>query len=249
MNRNLKKGLKSSFQAPPPTDRERFLKQLRYPKITYGEFLLAQLPYIRKRIWIASSLIVFLGWVIAFRLSVFQYWSGDGLKIWSISAILPFLAMMTITEVYRSSAYMMAELEASCRFSLPQIVMARICTLGAVNFIVLILLLIFINQTSAYSLLQTIPYTIMPYLFVCAVCLWLLNRIHGSDGIYACAAAAGFVSVASILCESLVTILYTDKYLNSWLTLFTICLVVIGFQMHKFVKKLEEKQWNWSLTE
>ncbi|WP_349673134.1 hypothetical protein [Lacrimispora sp.] len=249
MNRNLKKGLMSSFQAPPPTDRERFLKQLRYPKITYWEFLLAQLAYIRKCIWIAFALIVFLGWVIAFRLSSFQYWSGDGLRIWSISAILPFLAMMTITEIYRSSAYIMAELEASCRFSLLQIVMARISIFGAANFIVLILLLIFINQISAYSLLQTILYTIMPYLFVCTACLWLLNRFHGSDGIYACAAAAGFVSVSSILCEGLVTVLYTDVYLNSWLTLFAICLVAIGFQMHKFVKKLEEKQWNWNLTE
>ncbi|MTK10114.1 MAG: hypothetical protein F8N38_23955 [Hungatella sp.] len=249
MNRNLKKGLKSYFEAPPPTDRERFLKQLRYPKTTYREFLLAQLPYIRKRIWIASALIISLGWVIAFRLSVFQDWRGEGLRMWGISAILPFLAMMTITEVYRSSAFRMAELEASCRFSLLQIVMARISILGAVNFIVLILLLIFNNQISGYSLLQTILYTIMPYLFVCAACLWLLNRIHGSDGIYACAAAAGFVSVASILCESLVTVLYTDVYLNSWLTLFAICLVVIGFQMHKFFKKLEEKQWNLSLIE
>jgi len=248
MNRNLKKELKSSFQAPPPTDRERFLKQLRYPKITYREFLLAQLPYIRKRIWIASAFIVFLGWMIAFRLSAFQYLSGNGLKIWSISSVLPFLAVMTITEVYRSCAYKMAELEASCRFCLHQIITARISILGAVNFIVLILLLIFINQISAYSLLQTILYTIMPYLCVCAVCLWLLNRLHGSDGVYACAAAAGFVSVASILCESLVTVLYTDLYLNSWLTLFAICLVMIGFQMHKFVKKLEEKQWDLSLT-
>lgn len=249
MNQNLKKELKSAFEAPPPTGKEHFLKQLRYPKIAYWEFLLDQLRYIRKRIWIVSAFIILLGWMTAFRLPVFQYWTADGLKIWSVSAVLPFLAMMTITEVYRSSAYRMAELEGSCRFSLPQIVMARISILGGVSSIVLVLLLAFITRISAYSLLQTILYVMMPYLIVCAVCLWLLNRTHGSDGIYACAVAAGLVIVVSIFCESVSTVLYSDAYLNGWLALFAGCLVLIGFQVHQLVKQLEEKQWNLSLTE
>ena len=248
MNRKLKKELKAAFEAPFPTGRELFLKQLRYPKITYQEFLFDQFRYIRKRIWIASALIVLLGWMIAFCLPVFQYWNTDGIKIWSISATLPFLAMITITEVYRSSAYSMVELEGSCRFSLPQIVMARMSILGVVNSVVLILLLIFINRVSAYSLLQTILYAMVPYLFVCAICLWLLNRMHGSDGIYSCGAATGLVSISSILCEISAGILYSNTYLNGWLTLFAGCLVLIGFQMHKLVKQLEEKQWNLSLT-
>lgn len=249
MNGKLKKALKTGFEAPSPTGKELFLKQLHYPKITYQEFLFEQLRYIRKRIWIASVLIVLLGWMITLRLPVFQYWNTDGIKIWSISATLPFLAMITITEIYRSAAYSMAELEESCRFSLPQIVMARMSILGVVNSIVLILLLIFINRVSAYSLLQTILYVMVPYLVVCTICLGLLNRTHGSDGIYACAAAAGLVSVSSILCEISARILYSDTYINGWLTLFAGCFVLIGFQMHKLVKQLEEKQWNLNLTE
>lgn len=249
MKGKLKKELKSAFQAPPPTGKEQFLNQLRYPKISYREFLLAQLSYIRKRIWIAFTLIILLGLLTALRLPMLQYWRTDGLNIWGISAALPFLAMITITEVYRSSAYKMVELEGSCRFSLPQIVMARISILGVVSAVVLILLLIFISRISTYSLLQTILYVISPYLVVCAVCLWVLNRTHGSEGIYACAIAAGVVSVVSIICESAVTVLYSDAYLNGWLTLFAGCLALIGFQMHKLVKQLEEKQWNLSLSE
>ncbi len=249
MNGKLKKELKTAFRVPPPVDKERFLKQLHYPKITYREFLLAQLCYIRKRIWIASALIILLGCITAFRLPMLQYWITDGLNIWSISAALPFLAMITITEVYRSPACKMAELEGSCRFSLPQIVMARISILGVVSSAVLILLLIFINRVSAYSLLQTIVYVLIPYLVVCAACLCLLNQTHGSDGIYACAVAAGLVSVISILCESQATVLYSYANLNGWLALFAGCLVLIGFQLHKLVKQLEEKQWNLSLTE
>lgn len=248
MNGELKKELKTAFEAPSPKGKELFLKQLRYPKITYQEFLFDQLHYIRKRVWLASVLIVLLGWLTAFCLPIF-HWTANGIKIWSISAMLPFLALLTITEVYRSSACNMTELEGSCRFSLPQIVMARMSILGTVNSIVLVLLLIFINQASAYSLLQTILYVTVPYLVVCGACLWLLNRMHGSDGIYACAVAAGLVSVSSIPCEISSGILYSDTYINVWLTLFAVCFVFIGFQMHKLVKQLEEKQWNLSLTE
>ena len=70
--------------------------------------------------------------------------------------------------------------------------------------------------------------------------------MRGSDGIYACAASAGFVSVISILCESTARVLYSDTYLNGWLTLFVGFLVLIGFQIRKLVKQLEDKQWSLS---
>ncbi|WP_312648708.1 hypothetical protein [Aminipila sp.] len=249
MNKKLKKALKAAFEAPCPSDMERFLKQLRYPKINYQEFIFDQLHYIRKRIWVASALIVFLGWIIAFRLPAFQCWNPDGIKIWSISAALPFLAMISVTEIYRSAAYCMSELEGSCRFSLLQIVMARISILGVVNFVVLILILIFINQVSAYSLLQIVFYSIVPYLVVCSICLRLLNRTRSSEGIYACAVTAGIVSAISILCESTAKVLYSSTYLNIWLILFVSCSVLIGIQMRKLVKQMEEKQWNLNLIE
>ncbi|WP_018212745.1 hypothetical protein [Desulfitobacterium hafniense] len=249
MNRKLKKALPAAFQAPPPRGRETFLKQLPYPKITHQEFLLDQLRYIRKRIWAASALLVGLGWMVAFPWAALPAWNPDGTALWSLSAALPFLAMITMTEIHRSAAYRMAELEGSCRFSLPQIVIARMSILGVVNFLVLLLVLMFINQVSAYSLLQTIPYTMVPYLMVCALCLWLLNRIPGSEGIYACAAAAGLVSLISFLCETMAQPLYSPAFLKGWLTLWAGCLVLVGCQLHQLVKQLEAKQWNLYLTE
>jgi len=120
-----------------------------------------------------------------------QYQQTDEMKIWSISALLPFMAMLTITELCRSASCHMAELEGSCRFSLPQLSIARLSILGAVSFVVLLLLLVFLRQASAYSLLQTVFYIMVPYLAACAVCLWLLNRVRGANGIYACGAAQG----------------------------------------------------------
>ncbi len=241
MNKKLKKELKVAFEVPCSTGKELFLKQLRYPKITYPEFIIEQLRYIRKRVWFVSALIVWIGWYIA------QYWQTDAMKIWSVSAILPFLAMITITELYRSAAYHMAELEGSCRFSLPQLSISRMSILGAVNFVVLILLLVFIWQTSVYSLLQTVLYTMVPYLVVCAICLWLLNRMHGVNGFYACGAATGLVSAAGVICEGTAEVMYSANYLNGWVVLFAGGWVLTGFQIYKFVKKMEDKKWSLSL--
>jgi len=249
MNKKLKKALQAAFEAPPPTDQERFLKQLHYPKITYHEFLLNQIHYIRKRVWTASVFIVLFGWIVAFQLPALQYWNPDGMKIWNISAVLPFLAMITVTEIYRSASCHMAELEGSCRFSLPQIVMARVSILGVTNFFVLIALFIFMDQVSAYSLLQIVSYSMVPYLVVCSVCLWLLNRMRDSDGLYACAATTGLVSVTSIFCESMAEVFYSDTYLYGWLMIFICCFILIVFQMHKLIKQMEEKQWNLNLNE
>jgi hypothetical protein len=243
MKRKLKKELRAAFEAPAPTDKERFLKQLRYPKITYREFLLEQLLFIRKRIWLASALLVWIGWFIV------QYQQTEAIKIWSISALLPFLAMLTVTELCRSAACHMAELEGSCRFSLPQLSIARLSILGAVNFVVLLLLLIFLRQASAYSLLQTVLYTMVPYLAVCAVCLWLLNRVRGTNGIYACGAAAGLVSAMGVILGSKAEALYSAGNLNSWAAVFTVGLILTGFQMYKFVKQMEDKKWSLCLIE
>ncbi len=243
MKKNLKKALPAAFQAPPPRGREAFLQQLAYPKLTYREFVLSQLRYIRKRIWAAAALLVVLSRLIAFPAP-----SPEGTAFWSLSAALPFLALLTMTEIHRFAAYRMGELEASCRFSLPQIVMARLSILGTVNFLVLILLLSLISQVSSYSLLQILSYTMVPYLLVCALCLWLLNRIPGSEGIYACAAAAVLVSLFSIISPHMARPLYTQPYLKGWLTLWAGCLMLIILQIHQFIKQLEERQWNLYLT-
>ncbi len=235
MNKVLKNAIKTVFDVQPPVKKDDFLKQLHYPQITYQGFLWNQICYIRKRAWVAAALIVILGWIFAYRLPLFQVLRPDGMKIWSVSALLPFLAMITITEIYRSAAFRMAELERSCRFSLTQIVMARMSILGTLNAAVVLLLLSMISQISTYSLLQTVSYTMVPYLIVCAICLYLLGKMPGSDGIYTCGAVTGFISIMNIICENTAKILYSKAYLNVWLVLFISCILLIGIQIRKLV--------------
>ncbi|GAB6108492.1 hypothetical protein [Fusibacter bizertensis] len=234
MNKKLKGALQEAFKAPPPIDKEHFLKQLNFPKITYVEFLMNQLHYIRKRVWIASLMIVLLGWGIA-------HWSPIFL---SISGVLPYLAMITVTEIYRSASDRMAELEGSCRFNLQQIVMARMSILGGINLFVILVAVIFINKITAYGILLALLYSLVPYLIVCAICMWLLNRTKGAESLYACAIATGSVSIGNILCESMAKFLYSSTNLHAWLAVLACCIILIGFQIKILIKQTEDQQWN-----
>jgi hypothetical protein len=237
MNKRLKKALQTAFDAPRPVDKERFLKSLPYARITYPLFFLSQFRYIRKRLWVLSIMIAFMGWAAAFGQPALIDWQAESGKIWMISSVLPFWAMLTATELFRSSFYRMAELEAVCQFSLPQLMMARITILGGVNFLILALLLVFVSQASPYSLLQVILYLMVPYLVTSGLCLFLMNRMQGQESVYNCAAAACLVSAANMISGSSMQLLYTHAYLACWLLLFASSALLVSVQLRNLLSK------------
>lgn len=240
MKIKLKKELRKALEAPAPRSKKQFLKQLCYPKITYREFLIGQLRYIRKRVWCSCALSVWIVWNIT------QYFWMDEKKIWIISACLPFLALISITELYRSSACHMAELEESCRFGLPQLAMARMSILGAANSAALLLVLILTLQVSDYGLVRTTLYMMVPYLLVCTICLWIMNAAPDFQSVFICGTAAGLVSAGGVIGEHMSKILYSGHYLYGWITLFTGCVLVSSVQIYQFRKKMRDRIWNLS---
>lgn len=249
MNKKLKNDLKEAFEGPGSADKEQFLKTLRYPKITYQNFILCQFRFIRKRIWMLSAVIVFAGWAVAFLTPLNIEWYAEPGKIRTASAALPFLALLTAVEIYRSVFCRMAELEMSCRFSLIQIIMARIAILGGGNFFILTLLLIFISRASPYSLLQVFTYLMVPYLITCGICLLILNRVRGRESLYYCTAASCLVCGINAISGNTVQFLYSNSYLIYWLLLLAASGLFIGIQMLNLLKQTEDRTWNLLLTE
>ena len=95
MNKELKKALKESFEAPAPTRKRGFLYNIQSPPIRNFEFVVTQAAYIRKWVW-GLSLLVFIG-----SLAGAELLEQD--MVWCVSAFMPLLAMAVITETGRSS--------------------------------------------------------------------------------------------------------------------------------------------------
>lgn len=238
MNKELKKTIKQAFEAPIPTGKEQFLKDLKYPKRTYQSFLASQIFYIRKRVWIISFLVVVCETVL---LSIHPNtnWSNALWRDWAFSAFIPFFALVIVTEIYRSGAYQMGELESTLRFDLKEIIIARLIILGGISFVVFSFLIIMCMQILVSKVLFVLVYIMVPYFVVCGLSLLILNKRSNVEGIYGCAAVSCLVSLIGTM-----PALYQDIYLMGWIIVFISSIVLIIGQLRKLVRRTEEQTWN-----
>ena len=88
MKKELRYALKDAFEPPNPIHREEFLRNLPLQKKSFGEFLLQQLPYIRKRTWLVSCLLF-----AVFFVSPRENWMA-------IPSLLPFLALIGLSLIH-----------------------------------------------------------------------------------------------------------------------------------------------------
>lgn len=231
MKKELRYALKDAFEPPNPIHREEFLRNLPLQKKSFGEFLLQQLPYIRKRTWLVSCLLF-----AVFFVSPRENWMA-------IPSLLPFLALIGITELARSSCCRMAELEMSCRFNLSQVLLARMFWLGLCSFPVLLMGLFTVGKLSAFDTAQILLYVLTPYLLTCAASLLVLNILRGTEGIYGCAAVTCMVSISNGIFQN-TDAFYQSNLLIFWLLAACFSAATTILQLFIFLKKTEESPWN-----
>lgn len=194
MKFNLKKELTEALTPPEPKGRDGFLKALPYPKLTYPEFVLSQICYIRKRIWLVSVIILLSGigtvCIIPER---------SMMLVWIISALIPLLAVLTAAEVSRSDIFGMSEIEAGCRFALAQVIGARMIILGICNFSVIAAATVISGVFSPFGIVKSALYILTPYASVNGISLAIFRKVRGQDGVYLSTAAALAVSLAGMV--------------------------------------------------
>lgn len=242
MNKTLKLAIKAGFEAPEPVGKKNFLSRLNAPKSTYRDFFFSQINYIRKRVWCFSA-------VVALVLVSLALWSNADSMIWISIALTPFLALLTVTELSRSSVYNMEELELSCRYRLPQIVIARAAILGSSNLLLLLIMGLAVGIWTEYPILSAVFYVFAPYLLTCVLSIFILNRMCGNEGIYCCAAIACVVSGSDSVLRVIGQYLFTEQYLWGWGLLCMFSLFLLMKQGNKYIRTMEEYQWNLLSTD
>jgi len=240
LSRKIKKALQGAFDAPEPKRKMSFLMTFAPPRANRLDFVITQVGYIRKRIWIASFVTITL---VLLGLHV-----QDDINslIWIVSSFLPFISVLGIAEIAKSASYNMSELEMSCRYSFLDIALARLGILGAVNGITFATIIIFIARVSDIGILTSIAYLFIPYLLACLLSLFSLNRFRGKERLYICGLASCLVSVASFIYYNWAELAFTGE---RWLFMaFAVLLVLTGAEIIKFIRKMEDYQWSLSLT-
>lgn len=250
MKRNLKKQLKSAFDSPLPTKKQDFLNNFAYPKASRLDFIWAQASYIRKRVWAVSALIFIAALCILhfYKPQNLTSQQTDSAMIWIVSAILPFIALIAVTEIAKSTAYNMAELEMSCKHNFGEVTLIRMGILGAFQFVMLIaILLLFVGKTD-FGFFRLCLYLTAPFLLNCYGTLFVLNRLRNRETLYICTAVTGFVSVMSIVFIPRIKDVFSEQHVQFWIMPFSILLILSVLEIIKLIKRTEDLQWNSVLT-
>ncbi|GAA0180434.1 hypothetical protein SH2C18_31260 [Clostridium sediminicola] len=240
MNKKFKSQIKSAFDAPEPIKKTEFLQTVNYPKANRLDFILSQIGYIRKRVWLISCLIL-----IGDLYGLYAYSSDNILKvIWIVSSILPFVALVAITEILRSQSFNMCELELSCKHSFADVVLVRLGVLGFFYFVLFSILLISMIGKTDYNIIRLGMYLLTPFLLTCTLSLITINHLHSRETIYICGGVSCFISLLNNLLNIIYNGIFADKYLTFWSITFFILIVAIVKELFEFVKRMEELQWN-----
>ena len=241
MNNQLKRNIQKAFAAPEPDQQEKakFLRTLPQPQIGMLRFLLVQASYVRKATWILSGLILLLAIFVARNMR------QDAL--WVVSASIPLLGLLAVTESTRSMTYGMSEFEMSTRFSLKSVVLARMSILGLINFAVIAALTPLCRSGHDFSLIQTGMYLMVPYLLTVNFSLWIARRVNGRETIYGCMCVAVIVSGMHICLHFVSDLIYQEIYTGWWIVLSVFLLIELAHEIHCTIKRTEVYTWNLSL--
>lgn len=241
MKDKLINAVKSAFEPPPATKKESFIQGINYPKSTYWDFICCQIGYIRKRVWVLSVLLLGLFVLLA----SFENDPTEFLGlIWVISAFAPFLALLFVSELARSTSYNMAEMEMTTRYNLGHILFARMGILGGANLLLLLIILPIAALKAEANIIATGLHLLVPYLLSCAFSLFILNKIDHKDVTYYCGGISCTVSVIYAVLLSTKHFLWSDTFIFAWFLVFIVLLSMAIIQAVKLIKKTGDIQWN-----
>lgn len=239
MKKDLKESIKKAYASPLPQHKDSFLYSLNYPKIKWYDFLLSQIGYIRKTVWVASFLLYLSAILISTHLNY------DSIKLlWPVSAILPYLALITITETARSAVYGLSELEMTTRYNLRGVLLSRMAVIGTGNFIFLVMIIPVLAHKIDLNLFQIGIYLLVPYLLTCFLCFWLVNKVRTKDFSYYCAAIAIVISGCELFLSQLYTFIYEQQYLVLWLFASILLTILLIKEIKKLILHSEALIWN-----
>lgn len=231
MNKETQKILKQVYSCPEPKRKSAFLEALRPRNISMPEFVLMQVAYIRKIVWVLAFAILGTALICA--------WRDSGNTERMIATLLPFAAAAAVIETQRSYACQTAEMEAATRFSLRSMVFAKMLIMGSVFLGLFIIVTPIIAVTSELSLIATATHILVPYLITMIICLNIERTKAGRNNMYLSIAVAAGVSICVIMAGANIVMMITKLSEHLFILITILLLVVTAFECRKTINKVE----------
>jgi hypothetical protein len=198
-------------------------------------FVKTQMRFIDIKVWIFQILLLCVyTFFVCFTLQ-----DTEGFLL--LVPITPILVFIGTSELSRSFRYRMAEMEIPTRFSLRQVLLARLIIIVAADLFTLTCLMI-ITALQAYTAINAlILYGIVPCLVTAYGCLWIMNRCNSSYSQYYTAAYCIALSVVGGISINLWPVWYNASAQGIWLLVFCIALAGVYSEVCKMLRNCFQK--------
>ena len=167
-DRELKSLLQQNTESPDHASKDAFIRK--YGKENSREestfkMILMQAGYIRKRIWLLSVLIV----------AVFFFPYEDEEKIFTASGLMPFMACLSIFEVFRSEYHGVSELEAVTKFSAKGVFFAKMTLISAFQLMLTVIAAFLFGTDNPYGIAVSGSVLLIPW-FITSIISLIVER-------------------------------------------------------------------------
>lgn len=186
--------------------------------MTDTQFILGQMGFIRRRVWIGQFAILA---IICMVLRTYVMTNTmDYMVLPMFSALTPLLLVFNIEEFARISYRSMLEIEMAAKYSLRKLMLSRLCILGITDLVVLTVFIFLLNMYSGNSLYLIVMYSLIPFNITIIGLLHLLKYQSKGRYDYMALAYTLIVCVVFISVAQTRPVLYSGAYENMWMLVF-----------------------------
>ena len=104
------------------------------------------------------------------------------------------------------------------------------------------------HKTSGISILNTGVYLLTPYLLSLILSMAVLRRAGAREKLYLSVASCCFVSAVCLWIKYNCPFVYEVGYISIWNIVFAVLVILTVYEFIILKKKLEDNEWNLSLT-
>lgn len=235
MSEKIKKSLKMLYEDLPSPDLEKKLAVMQQSKqliqqvppksMSLSSFYFQQLRFIRLRTWCLQFVIVLLAALLIMN-------APNTRTIMALtSAVSPFIYLVSVSELIRSQAHRVFELELSTKYSYKTVMLARIGLMNILNIVAITLLTFTVVKVSQLAVLQAFFFICIPFLLTSILGLWMLHWQHTKETYQWVYIAGGLFSI----CIMLVVYLYPQLFLSISNGLWwSVMLIAIGAVIYQY---------------
>ena len=240
-NRQLRKDIARSFDAPAHARRAAFLyEQGLYTSRDRKSLILSQLGFIHKGVWALSIVVLILASLIL------QKDASAALRFSSL--IMPFVAGAGVFTTMRSRMYRMGELESVTIMSLRGSIFTKFAIISVSHLMLMVILSVILGVENPDSFTATSCHIVLPYLLTSALCMEIERTKAARSSQYFCFAVSCAITVLVYLAQSYLWPVVAGSA-GVILVTATLVLLIANVREYIIIYKMEERKWNFVLTE